>query len=396
MNICVCFLRFGPYHWARFAALRRHAEVTAVELNPLDLTYAWEEPVPLPGVRRLRVEAAAGESRYASVARALSTIQPDVVCVPGWADPFAAAVLLWCISAGVPTVLMSDSRRDDRPRRPWEEWVKRRIVALHGAAVVAGTAHASYMTILGMPASRVFRPCTVVDNDYFAAGAQTARANRSVLLTQYGLPEKYFLVCNRFVAKKNMERVLHAFALYRQHAGRNAWPLVLVGDGPLKEHLFRQRDDLGLSDTVSFHGFRQYGELPVFYGLAGAFISASTADQWGLVVNEAMAAGLPVLVSERMGASELVDRGRNGNIFNPFDHRQLADLMLHVSSGEQDLRAMGKASSEIVALWSPDRFADAMVLAAGVARQTQRRRSVLWDSLILHLLSRSFGVGSRR
>ena len=73
----------------------------------------------------------------------------------------------------------------------------------------------------------------------------------------------------------------------------------------------RERSALGLDNDVIFPGFIQYDELPAYYGLAKAFIHASTVEQWGLVVNEALAAGLPVLVSERCGcAPDLVREGR--------------------------------------------------------------------------------------
>ena len=82
-------------------------------------------------------------------------------------------------------------------------------------------------------------------------------------------------------------------------------------------------------------GFKQYDELPIYYGLAGAFIHASTTEQWGLVVNEAMAAGLPVIVSERCGcAPDLVENGRNGFTFDPYDVDALTHLMLKMALWE--------------------------------------------------------------
>ncbi len=81
------------------------------------------------------------------------------------------------------------------------------------------------------------------------------------------------------------------------------WDLVLLGDGPLKPTLLKLISSLGLESCVHLPGFKQYDELPVYLGLAETFIHASTTEQWGLVVNEAMASGLPVLVSNRCGCA---------------------------------------------------------------------------------------------
>src|SRR5206468_501416 len=101
------------------------------------------------------------------------------------------------------------------------------------------------------------------------------------------------------------------YARYRMAAGPGAWSLVVLGDGVLRGDLEQLRTELNLGDHVLFPGFKQYDELPAYYGLATAFIHASMVEPWGLVVNEAMAAGLPVLVSARCGCAwDLVEEGR--------------------------------------------------------------------------------------
>ena len=131
--------------------------------------------------------------------------------------------------------------------------------------------------------------------------------------------------------------MLEAYALYRARTADDHWRLVITGDGKLRPSLMRRIDELGMAGDVLLPGFKQYDELPIYYGLASAFVHASTTEQWGLVVNEAMAAGLPVLVSNRCGcAPDLVQDGVNGFTFDPYDVDRLAELMLKVSSGECD------------------------------------------------------------
>lgn len=160
--------------------------------------------------------------------------------------------------------------------------------------------------------------------------------------------------------------------------------MVLLGDGELREALEFQISNLGLSDAIKLPGFVEYEDLPAYYGLASAFIHASTVEQWGLVVNEAMAAGLPVLVSERSGCvTDLVRHGENGFTFDPYRTEQLAELMLRLTSDDVDLESMRRASVRIIAKWGPDRFARGLVDAVHFAMQVPVKRVEIMDKLLL-------------
>ena len=297
-------------------------------------------------------------------------------------------------SDGVPAIVMSESTIQDEPREWWKESFKRRVVRLCSAALVGGRLHADYMVQLGMPRERVFFGYDAVDNSYFAEGVAEIRGQRSEVGGQgsegnaemlkaggegtedgrrkteggsqrsevrrkYGLPEKYFLGSARFIEKKNLPRLLQAYARYRGKAemlkADGPWDLVLLGDGPLKADLCRLISDLSLQGSVLLPGFMQYPDLPAYYGLASAFIHASTTEQWGLVVNEAMASSLPLLVSNRSGcAPDLVQEGVNGFTFDPYNVEDLAQLMLKISAFQPfSLSAFGEASRRIIAAWGP-------------------------------------------
>jgi ubiquinone/menaquinone biosynthesis C-methylase UbiE len=162
----------------------------------------------------------------------------------------------------------------------------------------------------------------------------------------------------------------------------------LLGDGPLRSALNSQLSTLNLHGHVLLPGFKQYPDLPAYYGLAGAFIHASTTEQWGLVVNEAMASGLPVLVSNRCGCtSDLVQEGVNGFTFEPDHADQLAQLMLKISAFNFPLSAFGAASQAIVAHFGPPAFASGLRGALEVALASSRPRPRLLDSLLLGVLS---------
>jgi 1,2-diacylglycerol 3-alpha-glucosyltransferase len=318
----------------------------------------------------------------------LSEIQPAVVCINGWSYGGGAAALQWCLPRAVPVVLMSESTAIDAKRHWWMEALKRRVVGLCSAALVGGAPHREYMKALGARADAVFTGYNAVDNEHFRAGAEAARREERLLRSKLGLPNRYFLACARFVPKKNLCGLLRAYARYRQWTGPEAWSLVIIGDGELKRQLFALRDQLGLRDKVLFPGPKKYEALPAYYGLAGAFIHGSTTEQWGLVVNEAMAAGLPVVVSNRCGcAADLVQEGRNGFSFDPNDALGFATALCQTAEDSSRRQQMGRASQDIIASWSPRRFADGLAGAVEAALASNTRRPGMFDRVLLHLLS---------
>jgi glycosyltransferase involved in cell wall biosynthesis len=180
-----------------------------------------------------------------------------------------------------------------------------------------------------------------------------------------------FLFVGRLSAEKNLHRLLDAMAEYRRRAGTSAWGLLLVGSGPEADSIERRAQSM--RGAVALVGFKQLAELAQIYATAAALILPSTSEPWGLVVNEAMAAGLPVLVSDRAGsASDLVFPGVNGYVFNPLATESMVEVMLRVSSPDVDREAMGLASQRIIANYTPETWATALTDAVEV---TLRRRS---------------------
>src|SRR5690606_6232121 len=286
-----------------------------------------------------------------------------------------------------PAVLMSDSMLHDRTRRRGYESIKRRVVRLFGSALVAGARHRDYACALGLSADAVFDGYDVVDNAHFERGANEARRLAGQWRERFGLPERFFLASARFVPEKNLLRLLDAFAVYRRRAGPDAWDLVLLGDGALRPAIERRIGRADLAGHVVLPGFRQYDELPAFYGLAGAFVHASTTEQWGLVVNEARAAGLPVLVSGRGGCvPDLVRGGESGFTFAPFEVEKLAGRLQRIAAmSDGQRRALGGAGRRIIAAWEPERFADGLMRAVEVAR-ARPPRPAWFDEMLLQAL----------
>ena len=393
MHFAIIFQRFGPYHHARLAAASKLGRLTAIEMGALDKTYAWRsEPQSdqfehIILFRDRDIQDVSGKHVLKVLANTLDELQPDVVAVPGWGSHYALAALWWCMKNNVPAVMMSESTAHDFKRRWYMEKIKGQVVRSVSAGLVGGKPHAKYLSGLGVPRERVFLGYDVVDNDYFSLHAGKAKKEAAALRREQKLPDRYFLASGRFIEKKNLPRLVEAFARYLRSSEEMKWHLVLMGDGPLRHYLEVLISELDLVEHVHFVGFRQYDELPIYYGLADVFIHPSTSEQWGLVVNEAMASGLPVLVSNRCGcAPDLVHEGINGFTFDPYDVGRLAKLMLRISSDECNREAMGRASREIIGNWAPGTFAENLWKAAEAAMTAPPKRAVLGKVLLTALI----------
>ncbi|WP_162917278.1 glycosyltransferase family 4 protein [Dongia deserti] len=394
--VCWLVVNSVPYHdaRARAAADAGDLRICMAQLTDVDAFRVLQQPKESQSFRRVTLfpNTPLAEIRGRAMARRVwscfDELKPDVVCLNGWSFGGAIAALGWSLSRRVPTIIMSESTEIDDRRQWWLEAVKRRIVALCSAALVGGTPHLEYMVVLGSAAEQVFTGYDAVDNGYFSSGAAAARRQDEQLRAALGLPVRYFLACARFSSKKNLLRLMEAFAIYRGLHGAEAWSLVIVGDGELRLELMSARDRLGLADHAFLPGAKPYRELPAYYGLAGAFVHASTTEQWGLVVNEAMASGLPVLVSKRCGcAGDLVKEGCNGFLFDPYDTCSMAAALHRIATRGQALDEMGRRSREIIARWSPENFAKNLARAATAALSATPPKPSILDRTLVSVLS---------
>jgi 1,2-diacylglycerol 3-alpha-glucosyltransferase len=381
--------------------------------------------------------------------RALASCSPDVVFVNGWGDFMSLETIRWAKKQGVRLVVMSETRRVDGERSWWGEWVKSRIVSLCDAGLCGGESHRRYLGELGLPKDRVALGYNAVDNEFFAvarkSGLQDLRTmwpqedgilggategtnlnanSNSLPATAPEAPAApYFLASNRFVERKNLEQLIRAYAVYvgSLHEGKWPWSMVLLGDGDLRGKLEALCGEFGLRTAgrlahggtentkgeclklnsyklktldeggcVVFAGFRQVEELPFFYGGAGVFIHPALSEPWGLVINEAMASGLPILSSRNVGAAEeLVQEEANGFLFDPEDVEELAGLMARMSGMSSEERlAMGRASERLILEWGPERFARGAQEAVRVAMSAPMKCAGILDRILLEVLIR--------
>ena len=392
--MCVMDYRLSAFCWTRLQAASRVGPVLSLEMSADTRAYGWEKVERKGGFARVTLFPQ-GEADDAPVSEMLHRLhqtldahRPATVAIVGWSFKWSLGALLWCLKNGVPAILLSDSTAISNARRWHKELIKRQLVKLYSVALVAGGPQRDYVASLGMPQDRIFRGWDIVDNGFYLAQSDAARANATPLRTELQLPERYFISVSRFVEMKNVERLVEAYASYRKAAGAKAWKFLLIGDGPLRPKVIELQQRFNLGPDLLLPGWKQTPDLPAYYGLAGAFVLASTREPWGLVVNEAMASGLPVLISNRCGCSkDLVSEGRNGFTFDPLDVAGLAGLMARVAEAEPNIRnSMGEESRRIIADWSPEVWAENLSRASLLALSLPRPSLGIRDRFLLQRL----------
>jgi 1,2-diacylglycerol 3-alpha-glucosyltransferase len=365
-RVAVIWIDWYAYHLARFAGLQEAfgaGEVVGIELVGgigvhAGLKFREERPADLP-VATLLPQSSWAEAKKLRLAvmlwRRLSALDPEVVLVPGYYTLPAIAAAVWARLHGRASVLMTESTAGDHARTAWKEWLKSRVIgALFDWAVAGGEAHRRYMRRLGMAEERIARFYDVVGNEAISENVSALRGSSDA--AKHGLPREYFLFVGRLAREKNVVGLLQAWLEYRRSGG--GWSLVLAGDGPEAAGLREMLTGSCFAGDVIFIGLKSARELLPYFAYASCFVLPSTREPWGLVVNEAMAAALPVIVSNRCGCAEdLVEAGRNGLLFDPANGAELFACLTTMAELPAATRsAMGLNSAEKIATYSPRNF----------------------------------------
>jgi glycosyltransferase involved in cell wall biosynthesis len=445
----IIWAQWGPYHFARLRGLRSsvtRTKVHGIELSNLTRSYGWSRGDCGTDVITLCPDAIAEQlpfrTTFRRMRRKIAELGIGVCLLPSYSPKQSLAALLAAKSLGTRTVMMNETHAGTVRARGLATLVKRQLVCMFDAALVGGAPQRRYFASLGLPLERIFVAYDAVDNDYFAQKTKDIRNQRSEVRDRYSLPEHYFLSLGRFVAKKNLETLIRAYRQYLDTAPLKQTHLVMVGSGEEGTRLKWLCHNLGLpvyeksalrirsaecgvrngkevggrTETggqgneianrksqianakpgVHFYGFRQIEENPVFYALADAFILPSLWEEWGLVVNEAMASGLPVVVSKTAGCAEdLLEAGspwnynqspgssrarelgveehlrQNGLVFDPKSSEELSRMLLLLESSADLRSAMGQAGRRVVSRFSCEKFGENALRAseAALARQ---------------------------
>jgi len=364
LSIGLIWAQFAAYHVDRCEAvalrLGDRAKVVAIEVATTSVDYAWEPSGGVAGADKQTLfpgrsfDAVPLLRRYAAMLRA--SWRCDLVCI-GLSYGLVDAILLsWTLRLlGRRVVVLSESKFDDKPRRLGFELLKVAVLACYEAAIVGGRRHGDYFRFLGF--SR--RP---VLPGYDGVGIRRIREQAQA---EAGDPPPYaarpFLFVGRFVDKKNLFALLRGFAGYAADARRPVRRLVLVGSGHEEQALRGLVQELGLDGLVDFPGFLPARAVAQALRGAVALVLVSREEQWGLVVNEALALDLPVIVSNEVGSLDLLVRNLvNGFVVDANAPQVIGAAMLRLAEDEATWQAMSRAAGERAWMGDAARLADAI------------------------------------
>jgi 1,2-diacylglycerol 3-alpha-glucosyltransferase len=288
-----------------------------------------------------------------NLARALAAAAPQAILCGGYNYLASWQALYWARSRGIPFLLWSESNLQDFRRGfALVELLKSYFLHRCTGFVVPGCSAQEYLRAHEIEDSIIFTAPNAVDNGLYAGEAAVARQHAPTLRKELSLPNRYFLFVGRLVREKGVFELLSAYAKLDARL-REQIGLVFVGDGPSRRQLEEQAASISLG-VIRFAGFAQRQRLATYYALAATLILPTYTDTWGLVVNEAMACSLPVILSRAAGcAADLVKDNWNGLLIPPQDVASLAVAMENLATHPELCTMMGANSMLHISRYSP-------------------------------------------
>ena len=358
----------APYRIPAFNALARHPGID------LKVVFLAETD---PSIRQWRVYLDEIQFRYEvlpswrkrfgkynlllnqNLSEALQTANPAVILCGGYNYLASWQALRWAKRKRMQFLLWCESTADDeRAGHALIESLKHNFFGKCDGFVVPGASAGNYVRQMVVNAERIFTAPSAVDNDLFASRARFAMMNEVRVREELRLPLRYLFFAGRLVKAKGVFELLEAYGSLSPEL-RSQIGLVFAGDGPLRTDLERVAESIR-PGTIHFAGFVQRDELASYYGLADCLVFPTHSDTWGMVVNEAMACGLPVICSQAAGcAADLIKE--NGRIVAPKNVFQLARAMNEIATDSVLREKMSGESRKIIQRYSPE------LCAAGIA-----------------------------
>ena len=265
----------------------------------------------------------------------LDEINPDVVIAGSIVFYSGALGIRWAKHNNKKFVMFDDAKPSQVKRNFFVRWVKNQIIKQVDGLWLPSEHYYSEYSNLDRNRTIFFSGYSTIDNQLFK------------FKNQREITHKVIICVARFVPIKNLNNLLKAWKLVESKVAD--YKLVIIGDGPEFEKLNLLSTQLGIK-TILFLGAIPNSDIPTYFFNANAFILPSYSESWGLVVNEAMAAGLPVLLSNRINANEsLLQEGINGFSFNPLSISDISDKILdYLNADEEVKKAMSENSLKIV------------------------------------------------
>jgi len=342
-TIVILLHQIGPYHHARLDALAKEFSIVAIEIRPNSAEYHWKNlHFGHLLYTKIKIETAN------SLLQIVDGFRPDLLLTYGWNEPEYLKTLLYAKKNRIPIAVASDSIEDSRGELKLKFLLKKSLISLYDGFLVAGKLSEEYVRNYKKNAV-VTKPFDVVDNEHFSNHG-SYRANG------------YILCVARFIDKKNIEGLLFAVADNAKEIRLKELKVKVVGAGPNKkiyEEIIRSNE---LHDIVEISSWLSYDELPSMYFQSSCLILPSKNNEtWGLVVNEAMAAGLPIIATSNCGcAPDLIVENETGFLAKEASRDCLSiQLRKFLFLPEEKKKKMGKNGRNKMSGFSLDMHVDA-------------------------------------
>jgi glycosyltransferase involved in cell wall biosynthesis len=295
----------------------------------------------------------------------------DIVVLGAWDEPSYLLLWLWGVIARKKVIFWIESTLADFRRQTIKEYYKKLLLQNASGCIVPGRKSYEYCQGLGMPSKRIFIAPNATDRGFFRSRADSLLPRRQAIREELGLSGVTLLFVGRLVEEyKNISLLIRAFEGLNTSAEQIN--LVIVGDGPDRaryENLVKDRNITG----VWFLGEMGHEQLCRVYAASDIMTLPSRTEPWGFVLNEAMEFGLPLVVSDAVGAGpDLVRSGENGFIVPSGDEGALGKALEKLIHDPELRTRMGAASRRIVEPFSPENWAAGVASAIdAVGRETR-------------------------
>jgi glycosyltransferase involved in cell wall biosynthesis len=302
----------------------------------------------------------------------LKKFAPETVICGGYNYVASWEALSWTRRHRAELILWSESNAQDaREGRAWIESLKMRFLSGCDRFVVPGKSAFEYLDALGLQREKIWIAPNAVDNAWFQSQSHGLQQTESAFREKFDLPPRYVLFVGRLVAEKGIFDLLDAYAKLEDDV-RSKVGLVFAGDGLCRMELEQQAKRVS-PGRICFPGFAHREELAGLYAFAETLVLPTHSDPWGLVVNEAMACGLPIIVTSIAGcAADLVQDGRNGYIVPPRNPAKLGAALDCILRNPTLRDQMSLQSAERIQEYSPEACAHGLAAAALSARSEGR------------------------
>ena len=342
--------------------------IPQTDMSSLNVVHLWDAPEKLDYQ---------GKAFYM-----LDKLNPDVLVTGFIAFPYGAVGLKWAKNRKRGVVEYDDQRLDTFPRGKVSNWIKSRIIRNVDAFLCPSPVWDETLLLWGFRRQEIFYGLDTSDNVFWGKKVENEDFKT--------LPSSYFMTVGRQGRMKNLLRFLGAYKEYIKRGGNT--PLVMVGNGPdhgILEELAANDPHIIFLDFQSKEKIRQ-----LFVRMKALVLPSTKVETWGMVVNECMASGHIVAISNECGSATTLVKDRvNGFHFSPDNEDEMIDILFKIQNlSDEEYERMSRASLDIIKDWGLDRFVDGALGACKYAHANRKNIRNPIDKLLIHLWKGRYNI----